>query len=54
MRYYSKLMGKEYDKCPYCNSTNLNLLKESEYKHECESCGAMFGRKGFPPTPGPD
>jgi transposase-like protein len=48
-------MEKEYDKCPYCNSTNFKpILKESLKKYECESCGAMFGGKGMPPdgTPG--
>ena len=47
-------MENEFITCPFCDSSNVKpLIKESEYKYECESCGAMVGGKGVPPDGAP-
>lgn len=47
-------MDKEFNECPFCNSTNIKAIqKESLRKYKCENCGSIFGERGCPgPRPG--
>ena len=56
-------MDKEFDKCPFCKSTNIEPLKgKSQQEYKCKNCGITLwssergigaSSEGFQPTPRP-